>query len=402
MKSQRDTDAERSGRLIGWNTRRETFKALDRCLDQALRLPDVDPLNSRIVVFSDQHRGDGRSASDDFLPNRHIYRYALMRYYRRGFRLVVNGDSEDCWETDPERILKAYSRTAYAEEKRFHDAGRAVRIYGNHDRDWADPVRVRKTLAPVLGDVSVHPAVLIGNRVLVVHGHQGDPRADRSPVRSRWIVRHLWAPIQEMGWTDRLWPLLRRIGLLEYSRASANNYIRRERDQLLYEWAKSNRLLLIAGHTHRGMFRSFSKIDQIRMVQERLESALAGTMPREERLLALTARDRIRGVIRRSREELGRDKNRIRLDGDPVPCYFNAGSCVFSDGITGIEIDRGSIRLVKWEVSDTVCAGEEKRRSRDLFVTIQRKIYESADLREILARIGEPADLSREVKGRRK
>jgi UDP-2,3-diacylglucosamine pyrophosphatase LpxH len=373
--------------MISRNKRRDTFRALDDCLKRALRLPGLNPLKGRLVVFSDQHRGDGRSGSDDFLPNLNIYRYALIRYFREGHTLIVNGDSEDCWENDPDRILRAYGRTAYAEEKRFHDAGRGVRIYGNHDREWSDPGKVRRHLRPVLGDVAVHSAALVGDRLLVLHGHQGDPRDDREHGWNRWVVRHLWAPVQRMGWTDRLWPLLRRAGVLDYSRAAANNFIRRERDQLLYEWAKSNRILLIAGHTHRGMFRSFSKVDQIRQMQERLEAALAGSMRLEDRLLILAALERIRDIVRKSREELRRDKSRTRLEKNPVPCYFNAGSCVFSDGITGIEIDRGFIRLVKWEVSDTVCAGEEKRRSNDLFVAIQRKIYQSGDLREIFSRI---------------
>jgi hypothetical protein len=31
------------------------------------------------------------------------------------------------------------------------------------------------------------------------------------------------------------------------------------------------------------------------------------------------------------------------------PTYFNSGCCCFSDGdITGIEIENGSIRLIKW------------------------------------------------------
>ncbi len=32
------------------------------------------------------------------------------------------------------------------------------------------------------------------------------------------------------------------------------------------------------------------------------------------------------------------------------PCYFNSGCCCFDDGdITGLEIENGLIRLVKWK-----------------------------------------------------
>jgi hypothetical protein len=36
-----------------------------------------------------------------------------------------------------------------------------------------------------------------------------------------------------------------------------------------------------------------------------------------------------------------------------LPGYFNSGCCCFSDGdITGIEIEGGLIRLIKWEMED--------------------------------------------------
>ena len=35
------------------------------------------------------------------------------------------------------------------------------------------------------------------------------------------------------------------------------------------------------------------------------------------------------------------------------PSYFNSGCCCYTDGdITGIEIDEGCIRLIKWETAD--------------------------------------------------
>jgi hypothetical protein len=46
------------------------------------------------------------------------------------------------------------------------------------------------------------------------------------------------------------------------------------------------------------------------------------------------------------------------------PTYFNSGCCCFSDGdITGIEIENGSIRLIKWTSNDHQpqrCVLEEK------------------------------------------
>lgn len=56
-----------------------------------------------------------------------------------------------------------------------------------------------------------------------------------------------------------------------------------------------------------------------------------------------------------------------------IPCYFNTGCCRFADGdITGIELDDGSIRLIKW-------AGGENN--------FHRTVFEDARLAEIFARL---------------
>ena len=369
-------------------TRRETFEALDRALANAYHV-DARPLDKcRFVVFSDVHKGDGRTESDDFRHNADLYIYALQYYFDRGYSLVLNGDCEDCWETDPAEIVMAYRETAFDAERRFNARNRYYRVVGNHDDDWEDPSKVNRFLVPILGPVRVLPAVLLGERILILHGHQGDPYDDRHAKRSRWMVRHIWAPLQRRGFTDFLWPVMRRFGFAESGRSAQNNFIRRERDQLLYEWAKANRILLIAGHTHRGMFRSFSKVDQIRIVRGQLEEKVHAAMTQKERLLIRLSIDTIDRVIRESREELKRDKLKNRLDENPVPCYFNDGCCVHTNGITGIEIDRGTIRLIKWEVWDTFYRGEEKiRRDLRFFASIQRRIFQSGDLRQILKMI---------------
>jgi len=222
----------------------------------------------------------------------------------------------------------------------------------------------------------------------VLHGHQGDRYDGGAVQRSRWIVHFIWAPLQRRGLTDFLWPVLRLFGFVDTGRAAQNNFIRRERDRLLYEWAKARRMLVIAGHTHRGMFRSFSKIDQIRAVRTALKRKAGTAVTPKERLLISLSIDYLDRVIHDSREELKRDKTQNRLADDPVPCYFNDGCCVHTNGITGIEIDRGEIRLVKWELSDAYHDREDAfRRDPELFATVQRRIYESGNLAEILRQI---------------
>ena len=51
--------------------------------------------------------------------------------------------------------------------------------------------------------------------------------------------------------------------------------------------------------------------------------------------------------------------NKIERDayGKLKPSYFNTGCCCFNDGdITGIEIEGGTIRLIKWHQDNTTSA----------------------------------------------
>jgi hypothetical protein len=54
--------------------------------------------DSRFILFSDAHRGDGIGA-DDFVANSLIFNCALDYYLTEGFTLIELGDAEDLWET---------------------------------------------------------------------------------------------------------------------------------------------------------------------------------------------------------------------------------------------------------------------------------------------------------------
>lgn len=53
--------------------------------------------HSRIVLFSDCHRGTGNS-NDNFLKNQHLYFAALRYYYSAGFTYIELGDGDELWE----------------------------------------------------------------------------------------------------------------------------------------------------------------------------------------------------------------------------------------------------------------------------------------------------------------
>ncbi|MCI0710103.1 MAG: hypothetical protein L0154_08065 [Chloroflexi bacterium] len=281
-----------------------TFKAMDNARKNAFRVPHFNLEKDRYVIFSDVHKGNGQKVTDDFRHNEETYIDALDYYVNQGYRLILNGDIEECWKFEHDTIAGAYADTAFRAEQQFIEQGHGfyMRTYGNHDEDWANPLKVKSGLHTVLKyPIEVHPAISLGDKILIAHGHQGDLASDRISTFSRYFIRRFWKPMQQ---------LLR----VKLDGKLARNYsFGSHRERCLYQWAVANRQLLIAGHTHRAVFH-----------------------PHE-----CVASDH----------------------------YINLGSCVHDDGITGVEIDRGEIRLVHW-------ASDKKR-----------NVFKRADLGNLLARL---------------
>jgi hypothetical protein len=109
-------------------------------------------------------------------------------------------------------------------------------------------------------------------------------------------------------------------------------------------------VLLICGHTHRAIFASQTKYDRLerRLLKLRQDLEHNTTSRRAE------IQERIESI------EKEQEATRKRSGGRPplsfalpaesaLPCYFNTGCCGYTNGITCLEIDRGSLRLVKWQ-----------------------------------------------------
>lgn len=294
----------------------------------------------RLVVLSDMHRGKGDRA-DDFRRCRHAYLAALSHYDRERFTMALLGDVEELWKNRIGAVTSSYSEV-YAAEAAFHSDGRLIRFWGNHDEEWASPTAVRDELGPhypgeeldvresLLLDLQLEGRVL--GSIFLVHGHQGTGMSDGLAFLARFTVRFIWKPIQHLTSVSRNTP-------------STNRKVREKHHRAMRRWAEGHdRLLLVAGHTHRPVFASVAIVDEL------------------ERRLGLDM-DEIRS---RADDELFWDE--IVSDctdrgwlGDEAPCgppregqvpapnLFNAGCCCFRDGrITGIELADGQIRLVLW------------------------------------------------------
>ena len=92
------------------------------------------PLNpsSKYVLFSDCHRGTGRS-NDNFLKNEYLYLAALKYYFSHGFTYIELGDGDELWENRSMCPIREMHAQSFELLSRFYAKHRFYAVYGNHD-----------------------------------------------------------------------------------------------------------------------------------------------------------------------------------------------------------------------------------------------------------------------------
>ena len=281
----------------------------------------------RYIILSDQHKG-ARDFADDFSLSEPNYLAALKHYNSTGFNYINLGDSEELWENLLESVIK-HNKKTFEYEKLFIARNAFTKIFGNHDLYWDNDPLAGFNLNRIYGiKIPVYEGLILKTRVknrtlriFLTHGHQGDLQSDGNWF-SKWFVSTVWAPLQSYLQINPNTP-------------AYDNQLKTVHNSLMYNWqATQHDTVLITGHTHQPVFASLTHLERIYL---KLKAAT-------------TNQDQI--AIDLLNEEL---KKRVR-EGDRVPefkgyspGYFNSGCCCFSDGdITGIEIEAGFIRLIKW------------------------------------------------------
>ena len=297
----------------------------------------------RYAIISDTHFGNG-SKADDFYPNRTALLNALEFYKKHKFDLILLGDIEEFWQFDLAEIVKVYEQVPspgiYPRIRNFGDP-HILRIFGNHDLEWGglvDPTRNEHDISS-FADEALRLETIDGEaHLLLVHGHQGSLESDKFAWLSRFFVR-LYRGVE---------PWLDLTGLF-VTGSSTKSQVPKDFERTLYGWAKENKVLLICGHSHRAIFASKSHAERL-----------------QEQISALQAENMMRGVHKKTRQDnlqqidnLQREYENEKEKGrviepvevgikDPLPCYFNSGCGLYTDGLTCIEIEDDLIRLVKW------------------------------------------------------
>jgi UDP-2,3-diacylglucosamine pyrophosphatase LpxH len=328
--------------------------------DPGVQVLDTD--GQKYAIISDLHMGNGGRA-DDFHINERALLNALKHYQAEGYGLILLGDIEEFWQFDLPHIAARYDGSVYKAMRAFGEE-RVMRLFGNHDFEWGgleDPSTESRRRSALAVEALRLRTVGGDTRILLVHGHQGSIDSDRFSWFSRFFVR-IFQGIE---------PIVRLTGLYGH-RSATKSSVTKEYERVFYEWALKNRTVVICGHSHRAIFASESLYDKLLRKKSQLEAELTLESSPEARSETLLEIGRLEDQMDEEREK-GRVIEPVERDGRPLPCYFNSGCGLYSDGITNLEIDGDEIRLVKW--------------SQPRLIGDERQLFEKGSLSQMIARL---------------
>ena len=249
--------------------------------------------------------------------------------------MIILGDAEELLEEPVERVIRAYENV-FLSEARFHP-DRLIRIFGNHDIHWQQTGITSRYLEKFFPGIRFRQELLLQYRdqpeksgdIFLVHGHQGTLDSDVFSVLA-WLVLPIYRILQILtGFGDATSP-------------SRDACLRSFHDNRMYRWvSKKPATILIAGHTHRPIWSSKTHLEKL--IHELLNLLQLKPEERpgdyEQKVIDL------KNEIQERQEKYPPCEDIIKTK----PAYFNTGCCQFDDGdITGIEIENGVIRLIKW------------------------------------------------------
>lgn len=266
-------------------------KKIERIIKKS-KVIEIDK-NSKIIILSDCHRGHG-DRSDDFFHNQHTYINALRHYMDNGYTYIELGDGDELWENANFRLISERYRVIYQMFNELHGEKRFRFIWGNHNRRWKNKFLFRKQFGRIIDERD-------GHEVKLLEGLEAEEaitlRFNNDQTKEILLIHGHQGEIlnDSLWWFGRFfirvfWRFIQmRFGVADPTSPARNFRIRKKIDLRFMETAEKLKKGVIIGHTHFPVF----------------------------------------------------------PDTGEVP-YFNDGSCVHPRCITGIEIDKGALALVKW------------------------------------------------------
>jgi len=212
--------------------------------------------NSKYIFFSDLHRGDD-SVSDEFTRNQIIMLHALDHYYQHNYTYVEVGDGDELWEYPNFKDIRLAHSDIFTVLKNFYYADRFILLYGNHNIYLKNKKYVKKNYYNYYDEymqdtfnlfpgITPHEALVLkhrtrGQKILILHGHQGDLLNDQLWGISMIMLRYFWRFLHVVGFRNPASP-------------ARNLYKRHKLENTYKKWIRRHKKMLICGHTHRPHF----------------------------------------------------------------------------------------------------------------------------------------------------
>jgi predicted phosphodiesterase len=298
-------------------------------LDELYDLSEKVPCNedSKFVVFSDLHMGDG-SNKDDFKQNAELFKTTIAEYYYpKGFSMILNGDVEELQRYSLSKIENAWE-PVYDILAMFDRSNRLYKLIGNHDITLQLPdrhpprlkIRDSLTLQSKYGDLHLF------------HGHQASNTYRKFNKLMGYTLRYIANPL--------------RIKNFSVAHDSRKQYAI---ERKVYHHASFRKRVAIIGHTHRPLFESLSKAERLKYRIEQLCRKYAKAPEKKQKP--------IKKVIKSHKKELKKifpnkaavnQHSHIYHSIFHIPCLFNSGCVIGKRGMTCLEIEHGQVALVHW------------------------------------------------------
>jgi UDP-2,3-diacylglucosamine pyrophosphatase LpxH len=236
-----------------------TYNQLSRLSKEAKEIVFDD--NSKIVIMSDCHRGY-EIKNDDFLKNKNIFGAALKYYYDNLYTYIELGDGDELWEYKSYKEIINSNKDIFELLANFYKNKNFYMLYGNHDLIKKDKIFRKKYMSnyydnnkkeevPLFPNIDVLEAIILkqkdtNNKFLLTHGHQGDFLNDGMWKTARFLVRHIWGPLEGIGISNPM-------------RVANNNKKKGNLERVYINWSIDNKQGIMTGHIHRA---SFPKINE--------------------------------------------------------------------------------------------------------------------------------------------
>ncbi len=304
-------------------TNKIVYKNLDKIFEES---PREELGDSKWVIFSDLHMGDGGSA-DDFKTNAALFTSSLEKhYFQKNFKLFLNGDVEELQRYEYKKIIKQWKHV-FELFAHFAKEDRLIKTIGNHDLELA-------TLDSLPYDLEIHDAYRLGyqdNDVFLFHGHQASKKYQQHNELVGFTLKYFANPL----------------GIKNYS-VSHSSVKQFKIEKKLYHYSSKRKLVSVIGHTHRPLFESLDKIDRLKYKIDQLCREYIERPNRKNTIKeSIVAYKKELEKYHKGNEAI-KVLNHIYHDIFHVPCLFNSGTVIGKRGMTCLEIENGYIRLVHW------------------------------------------------------